>query len=438
VLAETLSRVDEALAARQPGRALELLETVQSAAPQAALFPAARAFLQLGAVQAGLAKLEEAVEVLPDHVEARLALALVLRDVDRTEDAARVLRESVERFPDDSRAAEQLSLVLLSQGLAEEALAVAESALARGLESPLLRLAAGAAAGKSVGKREEGIAHLERALALGPPDPGRTHLELGVLLAESGRHNDAVPYLGEAARLLPESADAQFRLATSLRALGRTEEAVTALQRFQDLSSAQQAAEDRARAAGIALNEAQELALANRLDEAALRVRKILADFPGHPQTMLLLAKIYASQGRFSEAAELLEGARTALAGDVELHLLEGLVKRRLGDVAGAAGALRTALRLDPGLGEAHAVLGGIYLEQGDSAAALAEFEQALENGVDGHQMRLAYSRALASEGYVVESREQRQLADELAADASTAPAAATPGRPESPEEPPP
>ncbi|REK07334.1 MAG: tetratricopeptide repeat protein [Acidobacteria bacterium] len=416
-LREQLARAEQALAGGDPQTALELLAEIEHAAPDAVLLPGARALLQLGAYESALEKLATASERFPEAVEPRLIHALVLRDLGRIEAAIEVLQRAVGDFPGDLRVAEQLALMQLSRGLDSAALGTAEGALqSSGRETALLRLAAGAAAARSSDPalRERAVTHLRRAIELDPPDPGRAHLELGSLLAASGRHEEALPHLQQAVEALPDSADASFRLATSLRAVDRVEEASEAVARFRELSSSAQQQEERAREAGIALNEAQQLARENRLEDAALRAEEILAEYPDHPHTLLLLAKVRASQQRLDEAAELLAAAREQLPGEVEVHLLEGVVLRRSGRNAAARRALERAILLDPGLGEAHAVLGGIHLEQGDAAAAVASLRQALALGIDGVQLRTALARALEAVGEPAASREQLRLAEEL------------------------
>ena len=78
---------------------------------------------------------------------------------------------------------------------------------------------------------------LRRAVALDPA-LARGYLELGVLLSDQQRYEDAIEPLVHATRLDPRAAQAHYRLAQAYRRTGRTSLAEQSLQIFQQLKSA--------------------------------------------------------------------------------------------------------------------------------------------------------------------------------------------------------
>ena len=79
------------------------------------------------------------------------------------------------------------------------------------------------------GKLEEAIASLQQALRL-KPDYAEAHNNLGVVLKDQGKLEEAVASLQQALRLQPDYAEAHHNLGLVLREQGNLEEAVASLQ----------------------------------------------------------------------------------------------------------------------------------------------------------------------------------------------------------------
>jgi tetratricopeptide (TPR) repeat protein len=75
------------------------------------------------------------------------------------------------------------------------------------------------------GRLEEAIAHLEQTLRRGP-DVFETHYNLGGALAAAGRTQEAIQQFEQALRLKPDDAEAHNNLANTLLQAGRAAEAV--------------------------------------------------------------------------------------------------------------------------------------------------------------------------------------------------------------------
>lgn len=168
---------------------------------------------------------------------------------------------------------------------------------------------------------------------------------------------------------------------------------------------------------------------------AAARERFALQDYHG----AIHLAGGIAEQGRaFADVHHLLglcwalldlpERALTefdqALALNpryLEAHIHRGLCLQRLGRNAEAESAFRRAAEVTPPpvagypaavagrLANMHADLAHAYLEAGDRARALAEYERALELGPTFHDLRYRYARLLLEDGRALEARETLQ-----------------------------
>lgn len=76
-----------------------------------------------------------------------------------------------------------------------------------------------------------------------------------------------------------------------------------------------------------------------------------------------------------------------------------GVVRREIGDRAGAADAFARAVRLDATLGDAWVGFGEVELEKGDLAAALREFERGLASAPDNGPLLVARVSALRRAG---------------------------------------
>ena len=92
--------------------------------------------------------------------------------------------------------------------------------------------------------------------------------------------------------------------------------------------------------------------------------------------------------GQPRAALELLQPLRSQYAGSAEYHYFLGVATLDAGEVDGAIGALKEALRLDPGLTQARAELGRAYLLQGDYLAAHFEFERVRASGPPAEVLR--------------------------------------------------
>ena len=357
---------------------------------------------------------------------AYLAPALLLRDLDRTGDAIRLLEEAVDQRINSVDVFEQLALLRLADGLADAALAAVDAAAAADLRSSGLDRARGLALARDPGRRAEALGYLQRALDDGAGEPLVIHLEAADILATLGRYPEALDHLRAAEALAPDDSEVQYRLGRTLAAGGERDRAQAALDRYRSLQSARdEAAEaERAASADVAsgLSEAQRLAAEGELKAALERLAGLIETYPDHPRIAdihSLRAKVLFSMDRAGEAAASVAEARRRQPNQVEHHYLEGLFLHTDGRAEDAAPALERALALDPGLGEAHALLGRMAAEAGRPAEAAERMERALALGLDGNAaLRFNYGRVLFSLGRAGEAKAQMEAFERLRATA--------------------
>ena len=396
----------------------------------------ARALLTLGRADDALAAFSRARELEPDGsgaagseaarevASAYLAPALLLRDLDRTGEAIRLLEQGAARRLGSADIYEQLALLRLADGQAGEALAAASTAATENVASPGLDLARGLALARDPARRVEALGYLQRALDAGAGDAVVVHLEAADLLVTEARYPEALEHLHAAAELAPGEPELVYRLGRTLAAAGDREAARAALDRYRSLEEARERAAESERLASAetaaALSEAQRLASAGDL-EAALEG---LAGLPGRPDDSRaadvhsLRAKVLFSMGRVDEAAASAAEARRLEPNSVEHHYLEGMFLHTGGRAQEAALALERALALDPDLGEAHALLGMIAAEAGRHAEAAGRMERALELGLDNNApLRFNYARVLEALGRSEEAKAQMEAFERLRAD---------------------
>ncbi len=423
-----------------PDDPLEALARARSAAERAPseFAPAlavAQALTAVGRTEDALAAFARARSLSgdPGHAEtvdtvnvelAYLAPALLLRDLDRTGEAIRLLEEAVAREIGSADVYEQLALIRLADGLAAEALAAVDAALAEGLKTPGLELARGLALARDPESRGEALEALRRALDDGVGEPVVVHLEAADLLSAMARYPEALEHLRAAAALAAGEPEVAYRLGRTLAAAGDREGAQAALERYRALRDAGDRAAEKARAASSevasGLSEAQRLAAEGELEAALDRLAGLLESHADHPRTadmLSLRAKVLFSIGRTGEAAASIAEARALQPDRVEHHYLEGLFLHTDGRAGEAAPALERALALDPNLGEAHALLGMIAAEAGRPAEAAERMERALALGLDGNAaLRFNYARVLESLGRGGEAVAQMEAFERLRA----------------------
>ena len=114
------------------------------------------------------------------------------------------------------------------------------------------------------------------------------------------------------------------------------------------------------------------------LDKAAAFYRRVLKEYPKHPDALHLLGRIAEAKGDPAQALALINRAIAAGEKIAAYHASRGSALLSLGRAEDAASSLRHALSLDPDSAEAANVLGNAMLAQGDPATAIECYRRAL------------------------------------------------------------
>lgn len=176
----------------------------------------------------------------------------------------------------------------------------------------------------------------EHALAV-TSDNYIAHNNLAVVLADSGRHADALAHLQKALAIAPDFMEAHHNLARSLVAVGR-------------------------------------------YDEALQEYAWIEARIPPDPALHLLMADLLDSRGRLREAEAHLREALRLAPSDAGVRCKLADLLSRLGDYAAAQTECESVLKADPGNSGAHQILGVMAGEQRRYELAVKELGEAVRD----------------------------------------------------------
>ena len=209
----------------------------------------------------------KAVNLDPADGKARYHLAYALEKQGQFDQAIAQYRKSVDLDPTNASAYSSLSVALARSGNLPESIAAAKQALAL---NPSDALTEGnlAASLLQTGQTDEALEHIRKALEL-DPNFDDAHSMLGIILARAGQLDEAVAHLQKAVSLTPDSFEFRFNLGRVLAARHSFAEAIPQFEKAVELSEGKE------------------------------------------PQSLQMLAAMYAEVGRFSQAAQTLRQALT-------------------------------------------------------------------------------------------------------------------------------
>jgi chemotaxis protein methyltransferase CheR len=124
--------------------------------------------------------------------------------------------------------------------------------------------------------------------------------------------------------------------------------------------------------------EAVDLCQKARYQAAEATIVKRLSEQQNDEQAMLLLARVYANQGKLGEALRWCEKAIATDKMDAKAHYLRATILQEQGSLEQAALSLRRALYADPQFALAHFALGTLALRRGKIEESARHFENAL------------------------------------------------------------
>ena len=241
---------------------------------------------------------------------------------------------------------------------------------------------------------------LERAIALAP-ESAEAHYNLGVALWYSGAKDRALAELRESVRLDPAAGASHAFLGTALRETGEMAAARVSLQRaiallpptaatYVDLGITFLRSGEPDKALGqfeAGLNAPSPSLPAPDWDAAIAGLKAALAAPPAPPPAPPLASPkpgtLHSGEGGKPATLRSGEGGKPGTSdigeGRAEAHHLLGRMLGRQGaDSRAVIAELREAVRLRPGLAEAHNTLGLVFVQAGDDAAGIASLREAV------------------------------------------------------------
>ncbi|MGA2508405.1 MAG: tetratricopeptide repeat protein [Chitinispirillaceae bacterium] len=202
------------------------------------------------------------------------------------------------------------------------------------------------------------------------PDSWMAHNNLGLLLADKGRTDEAMALYQKALEINPSYAEAYNNVGLLLADKGRTDEAMAHYQKALEINPDY---------GGAHFNLGLLLAKMGQTDEAMAHYQKALGLNPNHAKTHNNLGLLLANMGRPDDAAAHYRKALEINPNSAETHYNLGLLLANMGRPDEALVHFQKALELNPNLAEAHNDLGVLLAQSGRTDEAMSHFKKALE-----------------------------------------------------------
>jgi tetratricopeptide (TPR) repeat protein len=218
------------------------------------------------------------------------------------------------------------------------------------------------------GLRDVAIERIGKAIAVNDSLP-EFHHNLGNILREEGRPEEAASCYRRTLSLKPDSVDTLYNLGNVLQDLGQLEQAVAYFQQAVTLKPDSVAIHNNL---GAALQDQ------GRLHRAIASYERALALEPGSVETLANLASAFRDEGKLDRAVAHYERALCLKQDHIESLNGIGVTLRDQGRLDEAMAHFKRALALRPDYAETYNNLGNVLEDQGRLAEAVAHFERAL------------------------------------------------------------
>ncbi|MGA9163241.1 MAG: XrtA/PEP-CTERM system TPR-repeat protein PrsT [Thiobacillus sp.] len=287
-----------------------------------------------GNAQDALAGYGKALVLKPDYLDALIARASLLFDMNRDQEAARDVAVLKQKFPDDPRSAYLQALLAGRQGNNTEvrnALVKASSALdALPFEAVLTHpqlLLLGGVAHFSLGQNEKAKTYLGSYLKKFPQHMGVRKIYTAILMSEKD-YARAIAFLEGPARARPDDPQALSMLATAYMALGQHSKAVSLLEQAAGMGGGN--APDIAANFGLSLIGSGQEAL------GMAQLQKAYAQDPGRGRSGVPLAIMYLKQNQTKPAIQILQAVTKNEPQNLTALNLLAVARGLFKDLAGA------------------------------------------------------------------------------------------------------
>ncbi len=227
------------------------------------------------------------------------------------------------------------------------------------------------------------------------PNDAEAHRNLGAVLLDHGRLEEALASLRRVLEIEPRDVQALMAAANALCALGRAGESVALYRRAVQIDPPSPEAHNNL---GNTLQELGQCA------EAVGCYRRALEIKPDDAEAYCNLSNALRQLGQLQEAAGCAQRAIALEPGLSVAHNNLGLALAALGRGAEAVGSFRQAVNLNPGFVEALNNLGNALCDLGDHGEALSPYRTAVELRPQRADIRSNLGNALYELGHVTEA----------------------------------
>ena len=352
-----------------------------------------------------VANLEQTLAAQPGQMQARYQLADAYMQMQRPQDAERVLQEGCRLAPQDAQAWLSLGDVELRQDHPEAAVQAYANAvpLMPGNAAPLCALAQAELRRGHLTR----VRQLLRQAAHADPHAGRVHFIQAQLLLRTAPAAEAIPELQATLKQEPQNLPAWLLLASVTSDLNQTTAMEAACQGALNLDPHNPAALSLLSRAKMQSGSPQDLQRARQLAEQALQ------EHPQNGPNHAILGLLDLRTGHNATAVTHLEAALLADRADIEARTNLAKAYQRVGREADAALQLKVLQseieftdqlrrltdqsKLRPRDPDLHYQKGNLYLSAGVNGKARAEYEAALELNPQHQAARAALQKLSAA-----------------------------------------
>ena len=234
------------------------------------------------------------------------------------------------------------------------------------------------------GRTDEAMTHCLKALEA-DPKLGDAHYNVGLLLAKMGRVEEAMAHYLKALELNADHAKTHNNLGSLLEKQGRVDEAMIHYQKALEANPNHAEARN---------NLGALLARSGRLDKAMAHFLRVLEINPNQRDAQYNLGILLAKMGRVDEATRHFRKILELDPSHAKSHNYIGVLLAQLGRTDEAMPHFLKALEINPNYGDAHFNLGFLLADMGRGDEAIAHFRKAVE--IDPDAIGTLRDRALA------------------------------------------
>ena len=354
-----------------------------------AAFKAGYAAMQAGNLEGARKDFAEAARLAPKLPEARVALGVILMQLDKPEEAISQFQEALTLKPGDAGTKTNLVLAHEAQarklaGLGKPAEAEKELRAAISVQTDVDH-GSGTGAGARAAELQDELGSVlaqekrwteaegafREALRLNPDGAAGPHMHLGVVLLEEKRTTPALVELEAAVGAAPGSAMAQFELGRGLGAAGRDEEAIERFEQAEKLETKGGGVQ------GLALERGMAEQRLGRQQESIPYFQKAIEQEPHNAMALTNLGLALTQTGKASEAMPFFQRALTEAPKDSVVLEDMGVAELQQSHFDEAIGRFEAALALDKDNPQLHYDLGLAYKLKDRMEDAIRELKEA-------------------------------------------------------------